>query len=117
MSSTAKENLIALVILLLIGGFVGSYYFGHHLGFAKGYSIGYSAGGSYANADAATISSLNTANTNLQNQYNNLSSNYNTLRDAIIKYVGSTTYQPAPQLHCTSVKYGINNQFTSTNCY
>lgn len=50
----------------------------------------------------------------LLKQHNTLVDDYNKLRETAINAVGAAANQ---SMHCTSYDYGINDQFTSTNCY
>lgn len=113
----SKIFVIVLVSLVFIGS-VSAYYFGHHVGYSEGYTSGNSqqeiAKGQINNLSSEN-DDLHSTNSKLVDQYNALSDTYNSLRNAVIQYVGtSSNYRPS--VHCTTMNYGINDQFSSINC-
>jgi hypothetical protein len=102
--------LITLIFLVIAGGTYGGYVSGHKQGVTSGKKI--QAIIDKPASDAAWT--LDTQLVSLQNQYNELADNYNTLRDSVIQYVGATQYKAAQPINCTSNSIG---NYTYTNCY
>jgi hypothetical protein len=78
------------------------------VGYDKGHHDGLAENGPRINDDESKLA-------NVTSQYNQLSDNYNNLRNAIIKYAGTAgSYQPSTHISCTSNDIG---SYTFTNCY
>ena len=106
--------LLSLLVITAVG--VGSYYYGHHEGFASGYAKSKSTFAKpnyYAEQQYPIV--LNQL-TDLTNKYNNLVSDYNSLRSAVIRYVGSTNYQARQPISCTTYTPTYSN-LSTTKCY
>lgn len=103
-----KKILVTFAALLAITGLsVGVYMLGHDAGQSVGWNLGHDVGYKDAqNAYVAPRTYLIEYN-DLQNKYNTLVNDYNVLAQA-------PKYQP---ISCSSMVYGSNNQFVSTNCY
>lgn len=101
---------LVVILVLLVGAPV--YYYAQH----KGYADGYNAGINEQKAtDQTTIDTIDGGVNDLINKYDQLSATYNSLRDAVVQYVGETQYQAAPSIHCTSNNFDTGTSFT--NCY
>jgi len=96
-----------LVVLMATAICVATYFYAHNAGYADGYNRGHDIGYADAQKDYVPPKTYFFEYQNLQNKYNSLVNDYNAL-------ARTPKYQP---LNCTSTTYGINNQFTSTNCY
>ena len=79
-------------------------------GYDKGHSAGLAEVGPRIADDEAKLAQMN-------DKYNSLVADYNSLRDTVLRYVSSTQYQSKQPIHCTSYSYGLDSAFTSTNCY
>lgn len=115
--SSKNIVLIIVIVVCVCASSLGGYYFGNSQGVVKGKQLQ----SSQDKADKDEISNrlVNQAQNSidLTDRYNQLSDKYNTLISAIAKYVSTTQYQAVTHISCSSMTYGINNQFTNTNCY
>lgn len=115
-----KAILVTLTIIVVCGVGFGSYEYGHiqgtktgkNLGWQSGYDKGHQAGlaevGPRISDDESKLSTM-------ADQYNQLSDNYNNLRNAIIQYAGTAgSYKVSTRISCTSNSLG---GYTYTNCY
>lgn len=107
------EGLILSALVLI----VAAYFVGYHIAYNKAYDSGIQTQKSNEQSDYSNMvkyaQDVIQKNVDLTNQYNQLSTQYNNLRDAVLKYVDATQYKSAPSLHCTSNTFSST---TFTNC-
>ena len=122
-SSTPKNvsALPVLIAVLLVVACSGATYLAtQHFVYADAYAAGRAAGmtdgqkSGYDTGYAAGQAFSNVQYNQLVDKYNGLVGDYNTLRTAVIKYIGATSYQSRSAISCTSNTLGA---YTYTNCY
>lgn len=116
MKVTERVVVVGLIMLALALG--GGFYWGSQNAKSKSASswqAGYNKGHTDGLAEVQPrISDDETRLSSITDKYNQLSDQYNQLRNAVIQYVGASTYQPSKHLSCTSNAIG---SYTYTNCY
>lgn len=103
--------LVALVLCLAVAAVAFRY--GESKGRDVGYKNGYEAGYEEAPKRTSLDDFYQTQTEKLSTDYNSLVNDYN----ALLEYANTPRYQPRQPITCNSTNYGINNQFTSINCY
>lgn len=120
MSRTTILLLVLLPVLSAVGFYTGNVR-GETNGRQAGYSQGLEEGAAkgYARAEKdmefTKVSAIKYGE--LNDQYNDLVTDYNNLREAAIRYVGASSYQPRTPLSCTTNTFGNTFGTTYTNCY
>lgn len=105
-----KVLIITLVSLFMcVGASGGAYYLGHKYGVKQGFEDGFSVGNGIAIGKAKEISDL-------ERELSNQREENDDLRISSQQAVRPTVNLTYPT-HCSSMTYGINNNFQSTNCY
>lgn len=92
----------AVTVVLIGGGAYGAFSYGQHRGYATGYNTA-------RTVDNKQISSLKTQVQSEKNQVNKEDA-------AMWSAIGASSKQANQSLNCTSYKYGINDNYTSTSC-
>lgn len=112
-----KKLLLALLLFIIVGGgsAAGSYFVTKHYtyktAYAKGKSIAWQSG--YNKGHAAGLAEVGPRIEDDEQKLADMRNQYNTLLNQVKAYVP----QQSSAIHCASSSYGINNQFTNTNCY
>lgn len=118
MTETEKASWIILTLIIaLIGCSIGAYTYGRYQGYSSGYRTGYSKAPKPDKFKEEQYDALLSRASTAEEQYNGLVTDYNNLRNAVIKYIGATQYQARQPIRCSSHTYGINNNYSSTSCY
>lgn len=115
-----KVIMVVLSAIVICGVVFGSYEYGHTKGVNTGKNLGWQKGYDKGHYDGLAevgprISDDETKLSNMTSQYNQLSDNYNNLRNAIIQYAGTAgSYKASTHISCTSNDIG---NYTYANCY
>lgn len=105
-----KAELVLLAVVLVALSLYGGYTFGNKRGYSAGMSEGERLGYDKGFQEAPKPDPF--AQAQLRNDYNKLVDDYNNL----LEQANASAARRQP-ISCTSYSYGINDAFTSTNCY